>query len=362
MAASPIMQALVVGANENTATTLATFLKQCGYSAHCVDSGEAALEEAPRLHPDVIFIATAPREAAGKALARRLREISPLSATPLVAVDDVTDHAAQRPPAEYDESLGRPFSLAELSALMVRLERKLASSSDRIQWSRGAAVRSRERNDASREALDEFWRSRADGKDQPQVWLLGCDDVVSAAIAARPATAPATARFSSAEGLLKAMQAQTDLFCRCAVIDATGLPADPIAVVRKLASCRPCFAVIVLVADGDVTVAVRCVQAGALDVIEKSRVPERLCDAIAAAIGKPASPGASTATRALECQLTDAEQRLLTLTAQGMLNKHIARDLDVSLRTVHIRRAELMRKLGVGSRIDLIRIAVEAGL
>ncbi|HVX15194.1 MAG TPA: helix-turn-helix transcriptional regulator [Pirellulales bacterium] len=60
--------------------------------------------------------------------------------------------------------------------------------------------------------------------------------------------------------------------------------------------------------------------------------------------------------------LSDQERDLLSLTVAGMVNKQIARELGVSLRTVHLRRHGLMMKLGATNKAHLIRLATERGL
>jgi two-component system response regulator DctR len=56
-------------------------------------------------------------------------------------------------------------------------------------------------------------------------------------------------------------------------------------------------------------------------------------------------------------QLSPTERDVLELTVAGLPDKAIAARLNVSLRTVQLRRASLMKKLGVESRIELVRIS-----
>jgi FixJ family two-component response regulator len=55
--------------------------------------------------------------------------------------------------------------------------------------------------------------------------------------------------------------------------------------------------------------------------------------------------------------LTPEEKEVLQLTVAGKPDKAIAVRLDLSLRTIQLRRASLMRKLGCQSRAELIRNA-----
>ena len=63
-----------------------------------------------------------------------------------------------------------------------------------------------------------------------------------------------------------------------------------------------------------------------------------------------------------EDQLTDREKRVLDLLLGGALNKSMARELDVSERTIEMDRARLMKKLSASSAAQLVSIATEARL
>lgn len=60
--------------------------------------------------------------------------------------------------------------------------------------------------------------------------------------------------------------------------------------------------------------------------------------------------------------LAEHEQRLLALMAAGKINKQIAGELEISLRTVHLRRKVLMAKIGASNKYELITKATELGL
>jgi DNA-binding NarL/FixJ family response regulator len=58
-------------------------------------------------------------------------------------------------------------------------------------------------------------------------------------------------------------------------------------------------------------------------------------------------------------QLTVREQQVLRHIANGQSNKQIARDLDLSVRTVETHRLNIKRKLGIEGQAELIRFAVQ---
>jgi two-component system response regulator NreC len=60
--------------------------------------------------------------------------------------------------------------------------------------------------------------------------------------------------------------------------------------------------------------------------------------------------------------LSDRERQILLLAAMGHTNKDIARSLHLSEQTVHYNRANLMEKLGLHDRVELLRYTVRRGL
>jgi len=61
-------------------------------------------------------------------------------------------------------------------------------------------------------------------------------------------------------------------------------------------------------------------------------------------------------------ELTPREKEILRLVARGMTNAEIARDLYISIKTVQAHRANLMQKLGIHDRVDLVKYALKTGL
>lgn len=60
--------------------------------------------------------------------------------------------------------------------------------------------------------------------------------------------------------------------------------------------------------------------------------------------------------------LSKRQREVLQFIAQGMLNKQIAYELDLSERTIKMHRSILMKRLNVPSAADMVRLAVEAGM
>ena len=69
-----------------------------------------------------------------------------------------------------------------------------------------------------------------------------------------------------------------------------------------------------------------------------------------------------TAAKAIRSTLTNREVGIVQLVAEGHTNKHIARLLNISLKTVETHRASVMRKLNLSSSADLVRYAIRNNL
>ncbi len=63
-----------------------------------------------------------------------------------------------------------------------------------------------------------------------------------------------------------------------------------------------------------------------------------------------------------EVPLTDREKTILQLLAEGNSNKHVARELDISVRTVETHRRNIKRKLDVKTSAGLVKYAIENGI
>ena len=69
-----------------------------------------------------------------------------------------------------------------------------------------------------------------------------------------------------------------------------------------------------------------------------------------------------TAAKAIRSTLTNREVGIVQMIAEGHTNKHIARLLNISLKTVETHRASVMRKLNFSSSADLVRYAIRNNL
>lgn len=126
------------------------------------------------------------------------------------------------------------------------------------------------------------------------------------------------------------------------------------------------FASIILTGQGNVTLAVQAMKAGALDFVEKPYEADVLMQLIDTAFSRLAEDSGSAArvdaAKAKIARLSPRETDVLRGLIEGKANKVIAYNLAISPRTVEIYRANLMEKLDVRSLSEALRIAFAAGL
>ncbi len=120
--------------------------------------------------------------------------------------------------------------------------------------------------------------------------------------------------------------------------------------------------VIIITGHGDVPMAVRAVQSGAVDFIEKPFNDQALLDSVHKAIEQDARQRgeASRLSELVEKyeSLTPREREVLKLVASGQRNKVIAADLNVTQSTVEAHRAKVMEKMDAHSLSDLMRMVL----
>ena len=89
-----------------------------------------------------------------------------------------------------------------------------------------------------------------------------------------------------------------------------------------------------------------------------------MLDAVAAAIRHSAEEideaGRRHAAEAMLTQLSPREREVALQVAQGLPNKQIASNLNISEKTVHIHRQHVMEKAGVSSAAELARLMLRA--
>lgn len=122
--------------------------------------------------------------------------------------------------------------------------------------------------------------------------------------------------------------------------------------------------IIFITGHGDVPMSVRAMKAGSVDFLTKPFTDRALLAAVKQALMEctsrmTASIEREDTRRRLE-SLSSREREVLSGVVAGRLNKQIATELGIAMRTVKLHRAHVMEKLGVRSVADLVRLVEKA--
>jgi len=144
----------------------------------------------------------------------------------------------------------------------------------------------------------------------------------------------------------------------CLVLDVRMAEMSGLVLQARLNELEARIPVIVLTGHGDVPMAVQALRNGAVDFIQKPYREQALLDSINAAlaldIDARRSSGAANDMEQRLSSLTDREREVLGQILSGLTSKQIARELNVSPRTVEAHRKNLLRKLDTGSVKELM--------
>lgn len=143
----------------------------------------------------------------------------------------------------------------------------------------------------------------------------------------------------------------------CIVLDVRMGGMSGLDVLDRLEELGSILPVVVLTGHGDVPVAVQSLKKGAVDFLEKPFDGATLVDRVFVALDLEARRHAVASTsRALEerlATLSPREREVMDKMLEGMLNKQIADDLGIAMRTVEVHRARILEKFGVRTAIEL---------
>lgn len=159
------------------------------------------------------------------------------------------------------------------------------------------------------------------------------------------------------------------------VLDLSMPDLDGIAVTKKIAPQSPNLKILILTLHEDEALLRAALKAGASGYILKRAAETELISAIHAILRgdlyvdpsmvrkllSDETPPAVPQAKSIEA-LTPRETEVLKLIVQGYTNRQIGEELNISVRTAESHRANLSDKLGLHSRVELVRYAREHGL
>jgi two-component system, LuxR family, response regulator FixJ len=169
--------------------------------------------------------------------------------------------------------------------------------------------------------------------------------------------------FDSAHHFLDAL---SSIEFGCVVSDVRMPGIDGIELLKRVKASTSLFPVVIMTGHGDVPLAVEAMKLGAADFVEKPFEDDRLIGMIDAAL-KKAEPGLATEAITLEiasriASLSPRERQVMEGLIAGFSNKLIAKEYDISPRTIEVYRANVMTKMQAGSLSELVRLAMRAGV
>jgi FixJ family two-component response regulator len=153
-------------------------------------------------------------------------------------------------------------------------------------------------------------------------------------------------------------------FRGCLVLDVRMPGMSGMDLYEQLRARASTLPVIFITGHGDVPMAVSALKKGAADFIEKPFNNQDMLGLIESCMKQDRAAAARRAENASVTQrldnLTQREREVLGLIVAGKLNKQIADDLGISIKTVEAHRANIMEKLNANTVADLLKIALGA--
>jgi len=163
--------------------------------------------------------------------------------------------------------------------------------------------------------------------------------------------------YPSAEAFLEAWDAS---FAGCILLDIRMEEMSGNELFDRLVERGCMLPVIFLTGHGDVPLAVSTLKNGAFDFVEKPCNDNLLVDRVIEALKlddarRQAAASADSVNKRL-AQLTPRERQVMERILAGKLNKVIADELKVCMRTVEVHRASLFDKMGVKTAVELAQV------
>jgi FixJ family two-component response regulator len=147
----------------------------------------------------------------------------------------------------------------------------------------------------------------------------------------------------------------------CLVLDVRLPGLSGFDLQAELAKSNIHVPIVFITGHGDIPMSVRAMKAGAIDFLTKPFRDQDLLDAVNQALERDRKRRMDEREladfHALYDALTPRQREVMALVTDGLMNKQVAAKLGLSEISVKIHRGAVMRKMGVRSLADLVRIA-----
>lgn len=161
--------------------------------------------------------------------------------------------------------------------------------------------------------------------------------------------------YASAQQFTEQAGASFDADGDCVLLDVRMPDLNGVALFDQLAArgLTRRLPVIFLTGHGDVPMAVDTLKRGAFDFFEKPFNDNQLMDRVEEALAQSRQAGAGAAVQSRLASLSAREREVLDLILAGKLNKVVADELGISMRTVEVHRAHIFDKMQVKTAVEL---------
>jgi two-component system CheB/CheR fusion protein len=319
-------------------------LREEGHHVVSAPDGIAALATLPAAAPELLLVDfNLPNGMNGVELAARIRKIMG-KAVPVIILTGNIAADAKRDAARLGYGMMRkPIKHGDLMKAIGHL---IAATQLPAQAATNAAQASVTTDDVA----------------APIVYVVDDDANIRAAmIAILENSGRVTQGFATGEAFLQHYHGGTEA---CLLIDAVLPGMSGIDLIETLRASGQTLPAIMVTGQGDLTMAVRAMKAGATDFIEKPLAEAALLGCVERALEQSHDDSKRMAWHNDAANhvsgLTTRQREIMTLVLAGHPSKNIAADLGISQRTVENHRASIMRKTGAASVPALARLALAA--
>lgn len=186
------------------------------------------------------------------------------------------------------------------------------------------------------------------------VFVVDDDAAVRAGLVAMfEAAGLAVEAYASAAAFLQMYRVER---CGCLVLDVNMPDMKGPELQAELQRRGSQLPIIFLTAHGDIPTTVKAIKAGAVDFLTKPADGAVLLERVRAALARSAQVSEGLGS------LTERERQVMLRMAAGRSSKEIARELDISYRTVELYRSRILQKMKARSALELAEIVRTLGL
>jgi two-component system CheB/CheR fusion protein len=335
---------LIVEDDPEVRELLEALLKDEGHHTLTAPDGAKALDLVARgaIRPDLVLADyNLPNGLDGLQVAAKLRDRLQHKIPAIILTGDISTGTLRDIASQDCLQLNKPVKLTELTQVIQRLlPRSQSPSQTRAPGAADAEIVST----------------------QPAIFVVDDNSHIREAMRAMlEAEGHAVETYSTAEAFLAAYGPDR---IGCLLIDAHLPGMGGLDLLQRLNDDGGELSSIMITGNGDVSMAVRAMKAGALDFIEKPIMPDELLASVTRALEQSRDVRKLHAWRETAARhiagLTARQRQVMELILAGLANKNIAADLGISQRTVENHRASIMRKTGSKSLPELARLALAA--